>query len=354
MGFLIGGLLFGSIIGYLCSKIFHPENQTVEDPNNFKNISALVALLLGAGILAVFQPGSSGFLGYTLGIFGGFFYKPVWHFIRQESKANREQRIKDYEEEINRINRNWAAIESTIYHKLQRRLRPNNNGIYEAFLPIHDLNELGYSVEGKLTIMQAYARSHISTGVELKSEKNIDEESGIEEEIFYLYQLGQYLTKKEGSSNGNQLDKRTLPAQFISTYHIGDEKFDDSFPLYSTNGEFLGECGVGVSEALGNFTPRKVMAFEVWLFDTNETMTQTKVLASSYAFSDPVIRLRLAKKGDLIRAQKGRQLVLETQSLQVIARALDVSYGVDVEAPKESFFDQIKIELSVNLSKAPT
>ena len=62
--------------------------------------------------------------------------------------------------------------------------------------------------------------------------------------------------------------------------------FDDSFSVDSPSGEFLGECGVGISETIGVGDPNKVSAFEVWLFDKNDIQKVTKVLMSAHAFLD--------------------------------------------------------------------
>ena len=53
--------------------------------------------------------------------------------------------------------------------------------------------------------------------------------------------------------------------QFVTTYVLGDNLFDDSFSIELAAGEFLGECGVGISEAIGVGEPKRVTAFEVWL-----------------------------------------------------------------------------------------
>jgi len=68
--------------------------------------------------------------------------------------------------------------------------------------------------------------------------------------------------------------------QFMTTYMLGDDLFDDSFSIDSPTGEFLGECGVGISEAIGVGEPKKVAAYEIWLFDKNDIQTVTKVLMS--------------------------------------------------------------------------
>ena len=99
-------------------------------------------------------------------------------------------------------------------------------------------------------------------------------------------------------------------AQFMTTYVLGDDLFDDSFSIDSPSGEFLGECGIGISETIGVGEPKKVTAFEVWLFDKNDIQTVTKVLMSSHAFNDSATFQRLQAKGEPFLVERGKQVVL--------------------------------------------
>jgi hypothetical protein len=143
-------------------------------------------------------------------------------------------------------------------------------------------------------------------------------------------------------------DKGEAPPmhQFVTTYVLGDNLFDDSFSIESAAGEFLGECGVGISEAIGVGEPKRVTAFEVWLFDQNDIKTVTKVLMSGHAFYDDVIRSELEKKGEPVLAEPGVEFILSTNNLQVIGRVMDMGYG-EGPLPEESFFERLSIELSV-------
>ena len=138
----------------------------------------------------------------------------------------------------------------------------------------------------------------------------------------------------------------TPTAQFITTYMIGDDLYDDSFSIDSPSGEFLGECGVGISEALAPGEPKRVTAFEVWLFDKNDIQTVTKMLMSKYAYNDPAIRQRLMAKGELLPVQPGQRIVLETASLTLEAHVVDTNY-IQGTSPAESAFDRLTLELSV-------
>jgi hypothetical protein len=134
--------------------------------------------------------------------------------------------------------------------------------------------------------------------------------------------------------------------QFMASYKLGDDLFDDSFSIDSASGEFLGECGIGISETIGVGDHKKVTAFEVWLFDKNDIQTVTKVLMSAHAFNDAAIRQRLEAKGEPVLVEPGIETILETQTLQLVARVADMSYG-DSAMPPESFFDHVLLELSV-------
>ncbi len=135
-------------------------------------------------------------------------------------------------------------------------------------------------------------------------------------------------------------------AHFMTTYVIGDDLYDDSFSIDDPSGAFLGECGVGISDTIGVGDPKKVTAFEVWLFDKNDIQTVTKVLMSSHAMNDPLIRQRLASKGEPILVEPGQQILLETATLQLEARVIEQVYGQGA-LPSGSFFERLTLEIAV-------
>jgi hypothetical protein len=142
------------------------------------------------------------------------------------------------------------------------------------------------------------------------------------------------------------VEGETPVVQYLSTYTLGSDLYDDSFSIDSATGEFLGECGVGISETIGVGDPKKVTAFEVWLFDKNDIQTVTKVLMSAHAFGDPIISQRLASKGEPVQAEPGKRISLETATLKLEARVVTMSYGSGA-LPANSFFDQVTLELQV-------
>ena len=135
-------------------------------------------------------------------------------------------------------------------------------------------------------------------------------------------------------------------AQFMTTYVLGDDLFDDSFSIDSPSGEFLGECGIGISETIGVGEPKKVTAFEVWLFDKNDIQTVTKVLMSPHAFNDVATFQRLQAKGEPFLVERSKQVVLETAALQLVATVSDMEYGQGA-LPEDSYFDRLTLEIAV-------
>ncbi len=134
-------------------------------------------------------------------------------------------------------------------------------------------------------------------------------------------------------------------ARFMTTYTLGDDQYDDSFSIDGPDGSFFGECGMGISETVGVGDPKKVTAFEVWLFDKNDIRTVTKVMMSEHAFRDEALKSRLAAKGEPIQAAAGDTVSLETASLLVTARVVDMAYGGGA-LPPSSFFERMTVELA--------
>jgi len=135
-------------------------------------------------------------------------------------------------------------------------------------------------------------------------------------------------------------------SQFMTTYSLGDDLYDDSFSIDSPSGEFLGECGIGISETIGVGDPKKVTAFEVWLFDKNDIQTVTKIMMSQHAYNDPGYRQKLMSKGELILIEPGQKVLLETASLQLEVKVIDANYGQG-GLPSGSYFDRLTLEMDV-------
>tara|TARA_A100001037_G_scaffold305274_1_gene344742 strand:- start:987 stop:2075 length:1089 start_codon:yes stop_codon:yes gene_type:complete len=150
-----------------------------------------------------------------------------------------------------------------------------------------------------------------------------------------------HINLEESNSFGNEEPL----SRYMTTFLLGDDLYDDSFGIDDANGDFLGECGMGISDVIGVGEPKKVCAFEVWLFDKNDVRTVTKVLMSEDAFGDDSKRALLAPKGEPVRVESGGSMVLETACLIVNARIVDMQYGSGA-LPEKSFFSQMTLEIT--------
>jgi hypothetical protein len=132
----------------------------------------------------------------------------------------------------------------------------------------------------------------------------------------------------------------------LTTYVLGDDLFDESFSIDTPGGEFLGEYGVGIADVIGVGDPKKVTALEIWLFDKNDIKTSTKLLLTDHALNDPRIRASAERKGEVILVESGKEVLLETASLQLLVRIADLKYGTG-SLPRNSYFERITLELAV-------
>lgn len=150
---------------------------------------------------------------------------------------------------------------------------------------------------------------------------------------------------RNGESNANAQGEKPI-AQFMTTYMFGDDRYDESFTFDAPNGAFLGECGVSISDLIGVGEPKKISAFDIWLFDKNDIQTVTKVLMSKHAYNDADIHSRLEIRGEPILAEPGKLFRLETATLRMEGRIVDVFYG-ELPLPEDSYFQRSTIELAV-------
>ncbi len=131
-----------------------------------------------------------------------------------------------------------------------------------------------------------------------------------------------------------------------STYQFGDDLYDDSFSIDTSSGKYLGEMGVAIKENLGINSPKKVIAFEVWLFDVNDIKSNTKILISEFGFNDPMLRVKLEPSGELVQAMPNGVFVVETVTLYVVASLIEMKYFSSTSSPDNSCFERIKIEMA--------
>jgi len=134
---------------------------------------------------------------------------------------------------------------------------------------------------------------------------------------------------------------------YEAEYRHGDREFDCSFSIEDEEGNFLGECGVGVADVLegpGGAAAAGASALEVWLFDKQDIRTVSTLLVTEYAYHDDALNAHLASKGDLELAQQGLTVTLETLTLQVTATVRAFGYAKGGPGPN-SVFSHVAVEL---------
>ena len=128
-------------------------------------------------------------------------------------------------------------------------------------------------------------------------------------------------------------------------YTLGNDNYDTSYSLETPRGEFLGECGMGISETIGEGKPDKVTAFDLWLFDKADVRTVTQILMTEYAYNDQMLRTKLSSKGEAVLAERGKTIHLETQSLSISAQVVELIYATNPNYPPNSHFQKLIVEI---------
>jgi hypothetical protein len=141
------------------------------------------------------------------------------------------------------------------------------------------------------------------------------------------------------------------------------DNFDQSSGIEGANEQYLGDVGIGIAQ-MGVLdskeTPRRVMAFEAWLFDkgrgTLKTTTVTKVLMSDFAYQNEIVRKKLVSRGEgeafePVLASPGATFTLETDFLVARARIVEMEYGEGT--PPLSFFKNLTINFDIHQKGEP-
>lgn len=130
---------------------------------------------------------------------------------------------------------------------------------------------------------------------------------------------------------------------YQSTYRIGNDMYDEVFSI-DQGDTFRGECGIGIGETLNNTEPKAVTAFEVWLFDKDDIHTATWYLLSDFSLSNEGILDRLQQHGKCELIRPGGVYTLETETLEVEIRVLELEYGNEMEE-KNSYFSNVTFDV---------
>ncbi len=161
---------------------------------------------------------------------------------------------------------------------------------------------------------------------------------------------GEILTSRTWPRRAPAVEPELAPGQlgvFETSYSFGDDDFYHAFTIESPAHEFLGQCGIVISDTVGVEDAQMVDAFDIWLFETQGTRTLSKVIVSEQAFDDESISTKLARKGELVVGQPGLVIELETESIRLTATVEDIAYRDDDAEQARSVFDRLKVRMVV-------
>ncbi|MBN1995669.1 MAG: hypothetical protein JW953_23480 [Anaerolineae bacterium] len=132
--------------------------------------------------------------------------------------------------------------------------------------------------------------------------------------------------------------------QWSGTYTLGQDNYDEFFTIETLEGDFLGESGMGILEAIPGTSPKQVVAFDVGLFDKTDITTLSRVVMSEHAFYDEAIQAKVEAnpQAEAVLAQPGAEFVLETSALRVVAHIDELEYGEG-----NVYFNRLTVTLTV-------
>ncbi|MCL4504800.1 MAG: hypothetical protein M1434_04400 [Chloroflexi bacterium] len=170
---MISGFAFGLIIGYLSWYAFRPGETIEAIP--IQKIAALLAVIAGATVLALFPSGTTLFDYYGVGLAVGFFFTPVNKRFTQVSQSIRDAikkaiiaRMVEHKKELELVQRNWIEIERVVQRKLEKSMKSDECAPQFNYVDVTDLQELQYDQKSVIYIMRHFAQQHVREGVEFR------------------------------------------------------------------------------------------------------------------------------------------------------------------------------------------
>lgn len=144
-------------------------------------------------------------------------------------------------------------------------------------------------------------------------------------------------------------------ATFVSRYRHGVDPYDEVHPILSPlSGELIGACGMSALLKLADSADGRYYALSIWAQDyISDEPLRCVGLVSSYCKSHPPVELmRWAQSrvaDEILVANPGLTLSLDTSNLKVEVNVLGLRYGIDVRGPDDSFFSELEVSFQVTV-----
>jgi hypothetical protein len=152
-------------------------------------------------------------------------------------------------------------------------------------------------------------------------------------------------------ARGTITNSEQLISTFSTQFEIGNDNYDEDFPITGANGELIGELGATAGERVGLEMPYKVVVILIWLFDKLDFHSTTKVLMTDHAYNDSVIKDKLKSRGDLILARNGvLEIVTSTMRVEVEVSGLDFA---PIGNEPHGYFENVNLQFRVYRRSQP-
>ena len=117
--------------------------------------------------------------------------------------------------------------------------------------------------------------------------------------------------------------------QWHGTYTLGQDNYDEFFTIETDEGDFLGESGMGIMDAIPGTSPKQVVSFDVGLFDKTDITTLSRVIMSEFAYNDETYRAKVDAnpQAEAVLAEPGKEFTFEPTAMRIVAKIDELQYG---------------------------
>ncbi len=121
-----------------------------------------------------------------------------------------------------------------------------------------------------------------------------------------------------------------------------------------TSGALIGACGFSAELKLSDSVPGRYYGFSVWAHDYfgGERLKCVGIVSRWAKSSAPPELVRWAEAGnvgEVVVANPGMRLLIDTANLAVDVNISDFRYGTDGSAPPESYFSSLAVNFNVKV-----
>ena len=171
--------------------------------------------------------------------------------------------------------------------------------------------------------------------------------------VIYLVGRSRFETRKAPTKQKIVWEGEGAPPlkQWAGKYELGQDNYDEFFTIETDDGDFLGESGMGIMEAIAGTSPKQVIAFDVGLFDKTDITTLSRVVMTQSAFDDEALNNKISAnpQAEAILAEPGKAFSFETTALRVDARIQDMELAQNEAG--QTYFNKLTVTMDLFLKE---